>query len=293
VIAVPSFVSGDHLVFFDPHCRFLPNTSPSHPGLKMKLSQSKLVDQFPDQFKPYMHFGSTCADRFEGTLFRFPLRNAEAAKLSEIKTKPCTPSEVLALLESFKSDAANALLFLKHVTKITIHSMDEEGGTTEVFSAVHTNIDPETQEQQSRIPRFVCGDAKNPMSKDDFYAQLQSTAESDLPISVYEKRIVVTDGREQDDSRWLISSAIGGGKARDLALSSVHGPYQLRLVPWAGVAARLSAPETDLVGRAYCFLPLPTMVGLPVHVNGSFELSANRRDIWQGSDMTGEGQLRS
>lgn len=46
-------------------------------------------------------------------------------------------------------------------------------------------------------------------------------------------------------------------------------------------------------GRAFCFLPLPVPTGLPVHVNGYFELSANRRDIWWGSDMTGEGRLRS
>ena len=33
-------------------------------------------------------------------------------------------------------------------------------------------------------------------------------------------------------------------------------------------------------GNAFCFLPLPVDTGLPVHVNGFFELSSNRRDIW-------------
>merc|ERR1711965_630567 len=63
------------------------------------------------------------------------------------------------------------------------------------------------------------------------------------------------------------------------------------------------APETEAVsvpghdeavrGRAFCFLPLPTETGLPVHINGFFELSSNRRDIWHGSDMAGAGRLRS
>ena len=35
-----------------------------------------------------------------------------------------------------------------------------------------------------------------------------------------------------------------------------------------------------LQGMAACFLPLPVATGLPVHVNGYFELSSNRRDIW-------------
>ena len=35
-------------------------------------------------------------------------------------------------------------------------------------------------------------------------------------------------------------------------------------------------------GRAFCFLPLPIYTGMPlrVHINGYFELSSNRRDIW-------------
>lgn len=46
-------------------------------------------------------------------------------------------------------------------------------------------------------------------------------------------------------------------------------------------------------GSAYCFLPLPAKTGLPVHVNGYFELSSNRRDIWYGQDMDRGGKLRS
>ena len=47
-------------------------------------------------------------------------------------------------------------------------------------------------------------------------------------------------------------------------------------------------------GLAYCFLPLPIRTGLPVMVNGFFELSSNRRDVWQGgADMTGDGRTRA
>ena len=48
-----------------------------------------------------------------------------------------------------------------------------------------------------------------------------------------------------------------------------------------------------LVGQAFCFLPLPVQTGLPVHVNGTFELSSNRRDIWHGSSMSGDGAARA
>lgn len=46
-------------------------------------------------------------------------------------------------------------------------------------------------------------------------------------------------------------------------------------------------------GLAFCFLPLPVKTNLPVHMNGYFELSSNRRDIWRGDDTTGESKVRS
>lgn len=56
---------------------------------------------------------------------------------------------------------------------------------------------------------------------------------------------------------------------------------------------RTHAPEA---GRVYCFLPLPISAGsLSVSVNGLFELSANRRDLWwtTQNDMTGDGRRRA
>ena len=53
------------------------------------------------------------------------------------------------------------------------------------------------------------------------------------------------------------------------------------------------ASEASIKGRAFCFLPLPAETGLPVHVNGYFELSSNRRDIWRGDDLAGEGRTRA
>ena len=35
---VPSFVSGEHVVFFDPHAEFVPGATPSNPGLKIRFA---------------------------------------------------------------------------------------------------------------------------------------------------------------------------------------------------------------------------------------------------------------
>ena len=109
-------------------------------------------------------------------------------------------------------------------------------------------------------------------------------------------------------------NALGGGRSRRMA---VEDPSR-GLMPWVGVAAPLDpalenghapnspsgakdgaaaahGPLNGVVaaafrpaggsissGRAFCFLPLPIYTGMPprVHINGYFELSSNRRDIW-------------
>jgi hypothetical protein len=119
---------------------------------------------------------------------------------------------------------------------------------------------------------------------------------------------------------------LGAGHAREMACAPAN--LAMKLLPWAGIAAHIgtsgprgealarcaesgdfvvaaaaaaaaaSAPSTiveatALRGRGYCFLPLPVETRLPVHVNGYFELSSNRRDVWFGDDMAGVGAKRS
>ena len=56
-------------------------------------------------------------------------------------------------------------------------------------------------------------------------------------------------------------------------------------------SAKMILPA-EIRGQAFCFLPLPVLTQLPIHVNGYFELSSNRRDIWRGDDASGEARVR-
>jgi hypothetical protein len=59
--------------------------------------------------------------------------------------------------------------------------------------------------------------------------------------------------------------------------------FQVPMIPWGAVAADISRQDDSsgsgqevAPGRAFCFLPLPALTSLPVHINGFFELSSNR-----------------
>ncbi|CAN0007015.1 unnamed protein product, partial [Phaeothamnion confervicola] len=121
---VPSFVTGDHIVFFDPHLKFLPGATSQQPGIKVRFSGTDLLDQFSDQFSPYLFFGCDMRRRFEGTLFRFPLRRASAAAQSEISSTMYGSGRgggIDELLQQFKEVAPRFLLFLRSVARIEVY----------------------------------------------------------------------------------------------------------------------------------------------------------------------------
>jgi sacsin len=50
---VPQFVSGRHVVWFDPHATSLPGVNPANPGKMVDFRKnSALVQKYPDQFAP-------------------------------------------------------------------------------------------------------------------------------------------------------------------------------------------------------------------------------------------------
>lgn len=259
------------------------------------------------QFAPYEHFGCTLREPYNGTLFRFPLRTGATARKSRIKRRSSSVEQMKQLLLKFKDSAADVLLFLRSVCHISVLVCDERG--------VHPLFDvglKDTQRRRgvwSQLSGFVQGRrgalSTSGLSKDAFYHKLANSDPSKLPqgfeqlvIQQNEFELKEDDEVKADDEKhvvpatpqavkvstvedvFLLFQQLGAGKARKHAVEA--SKRQFKFLPWGGVAAHVSrnGKPAQLKGRAFCFLPLPVETGLPVHVNGYFELSANRRDIW-------------
>lgn len=70
--------------------------------------------------------------------------------------------------------------------------------------------------------------------------------------------------------RYLVLNQLGGGACARIANDPANASQ--RLVPWGGVAVLLpsvTAPTSfqPLTGTAFCFLPLPALTYLPIHVS--------------------------
>lgn len=61
------------------------------------------------QFSPYLFFGCSLKSQFNGTLFRFPLRMAAAARDSEISQASYSAESVMELLNQFKEAATRCV----------------------------------------------------------------------------------------------------------------------------------------------------------------------------------------
>ncbi|KAF4319793.1 hypothetical protein BBO99_00006114 [Phytophthora kernoviae] len=112
---LPSIVSANSIVMFDPHATHLPGISAANPGIKIRFSNAKIVKQYPDQFAPFKGiFGCDLTQHYDGTLFRFPLRTKELAESSEIKRRGYSEHEIVDLFKSFQGSIADTMLFLRN-----------------------------------------------------------------------------------------------------------------------------------------------------------------------------------
>ncbi|KAJ7369514.1 hypothetical protein OS493_038433 [Desmophyllum pertusum] len=294
---VPSFISRSYAVFFDPHTRHLGThiLDVSKPGIKIDLAVNPAtLLYFPDQFVPYNGlFGCDTISpndcdkfNFPGTLFRFAFRT----KRGEICDKIYSKQEIQSLVHSFQESSSSLLLFTQNVKKVTF---------LEVEKNAHDPRNPRILFEMSKETANVLQPDKRSVVETSF---LQSCAEwtrgaadqeappklSEL-ISVCSKINGTNGERSQETCTWLITSCLGIGDSFQLATSK-EGRKQ-GLLSASGIAGKISSDNYKesclnskaVAGEVFCFLPLSIPTGLPVHVNGYFAVTSNRRGIWEST----------
>ena len=295
---MPGFVSGRHVVFFDPHCAFLPNVSASNPGKRIDFVKNDVLTAHPDPFEPFRAFGCDMRAEYRGTTFRFPLRTPEQASLSKLSKASYDANGVRALLAEFAKEAALDALFLKNVEVVDV--LEWAPGDAEPKLVARTALHSPTAALRTHRGQFTRAStafaADEPIEPPTvFEATFESTNPARRPAGDSSNDLGAPPPAEGPSRRTFLVSQALGSPALDALVRTGREKFGMKLVPWASVAAEIGGSEESgsSGGRAFCFLPLPARTGLPVHVNAYFELSSNRRDIWFGGDMAGGGAARS
>ncbi|KAG9491985.1 hypothetical protein GDO78_000478 [Eleutherodactylus coqui] len=281
---VPSIFSGDQIGMLDPH-QVLFGRHESGQCWNIK-EDSKEISELVDQFAPYIDiFGSTketlAEGYYPGTFFRFPLRVQPSLLSNNLYNK----EKVLELYESFRADADTVLLFLKNVQKVSLHIREADGSEKLVFRVTASENKLLKHDRPNSIK--ILGTAIDNYCK--------GVPSNSITCVTYHANIVVEDEsvKETQTSSWLVCNSVGG---RGICTELDSLADDLKFVPTIGIAMPLwhngdvKGAESQFVGRAFCFLPLPpgdeSKTGLPVHISGFFGLTDNRRSIkWRELDQ--------
>ena len=238
----------------------------------------EVMEAIPDQFAPYKGVFDCTGDVFSrgsynGTLFRFPLRT----KPSELSKTSYSADKVHTLFEGFIADAHFVLLFLQHLESIELYVREK------------SDVEPRKTFQV----RITDGSLELVRQKrQEFRSNISTGQLMPQPVKVtYPMTIETVDytkGIETGTQRhsFLVTNYFCGEEVSS-EFKTLATDESLSYLPLVGVAMAISPsseePTPVIQGHVFCFLPLPvqktSLTGLPVHVNGFFALSQNRRYI--------------
>ena len=300
---VPSFVSRNFAVFFDPCTTHLGAMieAKSRPGIMIDFEENPdSLHAYPDQFKPYHGlFGCDVGGQnpsatdagfyYNGTIFRFPFRTTK----SEISHEIYSRQDMDIVMKSFQDAASNLLLFVQNVKKVTVLELSGDNadpGSPRVLFEVERKSVMELSHRKLNVgSTFLQACA----------ASAETTTSAPQQSEVVSISYKSFDSNVGEETTWLSSSCLGEGTSREIA-NSEEGRCQ-GLMACAGIGAKLSVQRhymgkknyqaTKCKGEAFCFLPLSIPTGLPVHLNGYFAVTSNRRGIWEET-TTDRGNFR-
>ncbi|XP_013411096.1 sacsin-like [Lingula anatina] len=329
---LPCVISGQYMAMIDPYREYFKPKAAERWGLTD-------IAAFHQQYKPFLGVFDCSAETFQGnpyngTLFRFPLRNAghvQHRHAQPISSNVYDRDSIEELFEAFQEEALLVLLFLRSVEKIEMYRRDHKE-TKLLFAVEISNIeDVKNKRQQfnSKLP--------------DHLGSLRDSNKELIPLRETYPIILKAENhqnKQKNEQTYLVTTFCSGTiKSQEFVKKTDY----VKNIPLVGIAMPLmlnnpqegvlvsdsdhktndenltasedspncpdpverfhsqatshcalpheNAPsvEKKTSGHVFCSLPLPLAdsrgTGLPVHVNGFFELTPERSDLqWPTTD---------
>ncbi|KAL1268265.1 hypothetical protein QQF64_033628, partial [Cirrhinus molitorella] len=290
---IPSVLSGNTLLILDPNVTHLEKhiLSKGNPGIKLDPFQERLYKRFPGQFKSFEGiFDCDLSARnskkdYNGTLIKLPFRTLEEANKSEISSKVYDEDRIQSFKNNFTDNSETHLLFMKRIKSVSLQIVPENASTPPQDDQIQTPL---------KISREVM--TSFAVSNDTPLQEIKSTfRNSDIAcdniIDVnkpHTVKIVQEHSEKSLTQYWLLYSCFGTQDSLQI-FQRRNEQEHVFSVPIGGVAVPLHreektkawSPDENLIGQVFCFLPLSIETGLPVHINGTFAVTSNRKGLWE------------
>jgi sacsin len=284
----PSLVSRERMYCFDPHEDAVARQGRAGLG----VSLAGLKRQVPSWHGSFGASGLFADTIFHaGTIFRLPLRTRDRAARSEISHEPFDESAFAAIVTRLVADGPAMLLFTRNVLHLTIEEIPAEGGPARTLLDIRTENADEVAASRKTI--HVPPD----LDVADLLDQLE---EEGVRSTAHRHRMNISTVAGPASGEWHVCQGFysdPGGELLSHARKMLQ--FEERAIPEAGVAIALHRSNAGVLaaseceGLFCCGLPLPAKTGLPVHVNGCFDLDDSRTKPTSAGATSESGQARA
>jgi len=217
-----------------------------------------------------------------GAMFRLPLRRDEdVAREERTNTGVLGPAMPLeraeSLMHGWAASAPRLLLFLTKVRRISIWRWRADAPGPDLIAAAQRQTG-QAQVPFERIPHSLGeGQAASYVALRECIRNLSAEERAELS-KMHADIVHIEDGAGHPGMSWLVVQRFDV-ETRELLAALEDG---CNAVPVVGLALPLSVTDgSQIEGVPFCFLPVGSMrTGLPLHINGSFHPTPNRRDLW-------------
>ncbi|XP_026063151.1 sacsin-like [Carassius auratus] len=292
---IPSILSGESLLILDPNVTHLKKHihSKTNPGIK--LDPFRLHKYFPGHFKSYEGIFDlnlsvqNSKKTYNGTLIKLPFRTLEEANESEISSKVCDEECIRSFTNTLINNSETHLLFLKRITFMSLQIVPENASTPPQADQIQTyfKTSREVMTSFAVLNDIPLQEIKSTFRNSDITSHITDVNRAQII------KIVQEHSQRSLTQYWFLYSCFGMHES----LQMFQGRNELEhmfSVPIGGIAVPLHrdakdkawTPYESLIGQAFCFLPLSIETGLPVHVNGTFAVTSNRKSLWETGEKS-------
>ena len=178
------------------------------------------------------------------------------------------------LLMALREEAKCILLFLQSVRTVNVFEIAQNGRHSNLLKVsiretANDQLGPKRLRFQQNLEKLFEAQSYS------IRAKLNEVVHVQVEVNDFQ------DNTMSSQSKWLVANQVGSQSEEVRMVAKV-----LKVFPWVGVALETSLAKIERGGgRVFCVLPMPLEVccNLPVHVNGTFSLNDERRQLkWQG-----------
>ena len=217
--------------------------------------------------------------QYPGTLFWFPLRQQESSLSSTVYSE----EKAKFLFSSFIEEASYNLLFLRNMERIEVYNLKND---LPYFTLEMCGLNQDEFRRERKDFRKKLKELKSELPSASIMSKFEAV------VKTY---IIEDDNKKLTEDHFSVVSCLTGTDVMSDELKTLSVDKDLHYSPYTGVAyCTKTDREKRPPGHIFCFLPLPitetSMTGLPIHINGFFDLEPNRRHLKESAATSETGQ---